>query len=343
MKFTYTFRAQNGTLGNGEIEALDRADAFINLRKKGIGIIKLDVGRLPRDAQLSHGKIRDLQRYLKWPVLVCSGTIILICIVIYCIKPILDIGETSDRGHELRSSRSRSGSKSSVTSSSQTQTFPRQLPSIRDIPSTDVDSSKNEKQSGVFAPGMIRLPNGIELRFRLPPEGEVRELLAGGELWEIDHNGNVQNKTPPPIFERPFEAGLSSLVEREDSVLPFVLENISEAEALRMCKEPTLSYTDDTPEITKKRENVAMIKTAAIAYVENGGTFSDFVKEIREFSQTEQRLHIEGLRKIHELVKAGRQTEALDYFDQYSNELKDNGFSGMRIPRFIQEKMLKAE
>ena len=58
------------------------------------------------------------------------------------------------------------------------------------------------KKPGVFAPGMIRLPNGFELRFKLPAEGETRQLLAGGEIWEIDSEGNIENVTPAPAPSR---------------------------------------------------------------------------------------------------------------------------------------------
>ena len=142
------------------------------------------------------------------------------------------------------------------------------------------EQPKEEKKPGVFAPGMIRLPNGYELRFKLPAEGETRQLLAGGEIWEIDSKGNIENVTPPPIFEKPFEGMISSLYERDGMVLPFALKGYSEEEVRRMCKEPTLSYDDDTPEITMKRENVAMLKKAILEFMDGGGKFEEFVDDM---------------------------------------------------------------
>ena len=59
-----------------------------------------------------------------------------------------------------------------------------------------------------------------------------------------------------------------------------------------MCREPTLSYDDDTPEITRKRENVAALKKAILDFLDGGGTFDEFVgiwpdvdRAVNEFSQ----------------------------------------------------------
>ena len=195
------------------------------------------------------------------------------------------------------------------------------------------DQPKEEKKPGVFAPGMIRLPNGYELRFKLPAEGETRQLLAGGEIWEIDSKGNIENVTPPPIFEKPFEGMISSLYERDGMVLPFALKGYSEDEVRRMCKEPTLSYDDDTPEITMKRENVAMLKKAILEFMDGGGKFEEFVDDMLQHSHKAQAAQIEGVHGVRDLLLAGKDEEAVQYYRLFSQDMSDKGYGELKLPR----------
>ena len=200
-----------------------------------------------------------------------------------------------------------------------------------------------EKKPGVFAPGMIRLPNGFELRFKLPAEGETRQLLAGGEIWEIDSEGNIENVTPPPVFEKPFEGMISSLYERDGMVLPFALKRYSEEEVRKMCKEPTLSYDDDTPEITLKRENVAMLKRAILEFLDGGGKFEEFVDDMQQHSQNAQRAQIEGMHGIRDLLEAGKDAEALQYYRLLSQDMSDKGYGELKLPRSYREALAEIE
>ena len=209
---------------------------------------------------------------------------------------------------------------------------PRQPETAEAVAEATTNEVAAEKKPGVFAPGMIRLPNGFELRFKLPKEGETRQLLAGGEIWEIDSKGNIENVTPPPLFEKPFEGMLSALFERDGMVLPFALKRYSEAEVRKMCKEPTLSYDDDTPEITRKRENVAMLKKAVLDFLDAGGKFEEFVDDLQQQSQNALRAQVEGSRDIRELLLEGRAHEALVYYDAHSQEMADKGYGELKLP-----------
>ena len=199
------------------------------------------------------------------------------------------------------------------------------------------DQVVEEKKPGVFAPGMIRLPNGFELRFKLPAEGETRQLLAGGEIWEIDSKGEIQNVTPPPIFEKPFEGMISSLYERDGMVLPFALKRFSEKEVRKMCKEPTLSYDDDTPEIIQKRENVAMLKQAILEFLDGGGTFEEFVDDMQQHSQNAMHAQVEGVHGVRDLLEAGKDDEALRYYRLLSQDMVDKGYGDLKLPSSYRE------
>ena len=219
--------------------------------------------------------------------------------------------------------------------------------SVSNVKQTETDSATEvadgqeqvveEKKPGVFAPGMIRLPNGFELRFKLPSEGETRQLLAGGEIWEIDSKGEIQNVTPPPVFEKPFEGMISSLYERDGMVLPFALKRYSEKEVRKMCKEPTLSYDDDTPEIIQKRENVAMLKQAILEFLDGGGTFEEFVDDMQQHSQNALRAQAEGMHGVRDLLQAGKDDEALQYYRLFAQDMADKGYGELKLPPSYRE------
>lgn len=215
------------------------------------------------------------------------------------------------------------------------------LDEAKEKSTADAEAATNEvdggKKPGVFAPGMIRLPNGLELRFKLPSDGETRQVLAGGKIWEIDSKGNIEDITPPPIFEKPFEGMLSALFERDGLVLPFQLKQFSEKEIRKMCKEPTLSYEDDTPEITAKRENVVMLKKAVLEFLDGGGKFEEFVDDMAKHSQDASIAQVTGVRDIHDLLANGKNHEALQYYKVFSEEMAEKGYGELRLPRAFKE------
>ena len=126
---------------------------------------------------------------------------------------------------------------------------------------------------------------------------------------------------------------ISSLYERDGMVLPFALKRYSEKEVRKMCKEPTLSYDDDTPEIIQKRENVAMLKQAILEFLDGGGTFEEFVDDMQQHSQNAQRAQVEGMHGIRDLLEAGKDDEAVQYYKLVSQEMADKGYGKLKLPR----------
>ncbi len=266
--------------------------------------------------------------------LIAGAVVVLGALVVWMI-----VGRTSEKAHDKpkQSTRTKDVKPTPVVVETPPST----------VKQTEIDSATDaadvqeqvveEKKPGVFAPGMIRLPNGFELRFKLPVEGETRQLLAGGEIWEIDSKGEIQNVTPPPIFEKPFEGMISALYERDGMVLPFALKRYSEDEVRKMCKEPTLSYDDDTPKIIQKRENVAMLKQAILEFLDGGGTFEEFVDDMQQHSQNAQRAQVEGMHGVRDLLQAGKDDEALQYYRLFTQDMADKGYGELKLPPSYRE------
>lgn len=266
--------------------------------------------------------------------LMAGAVVVLGALVVWMI-----VGRTSENAHDKpkQSTRTKDIKPIRVAAETPTSTI-KQAGTVSATDAADVQEQVvEEKKPGVFAPGMIRLPNGFELRFKLPPEGETRQLLAGGEIWEIDSKGEIQSVTPPPIFEQPFEGMISSLYERDGMVLPFALKRYSEEEVRKMCKEPTLSYDDDTPEIIQKRENVAMLKQAILEFLDGGGTFEEFVDDMQQHSQNALRAQAEGMHGVRDLLQAGKDDEALQYYRLFAQDMTDKGYGELKLPPSYRE------
>ena len=266
--------------------------------------------------------------------LIAGAVVVLSALVVWMI-----VGRMSENAHDKpkQSTRAKDIKPIRVAVETPTSTV-KKAETVSATDAADVQKQVvEEKKPGVFAPGMIRLPNGFELRFKLPPEGKTRQLLAGGEIWEIDSKGEIQNVTPPPIFEKPFEGMISALYERDGMVLPFALKRYSEKEVRKMCKEPTLSYDDDTPEITAKRENVAMLKKAILEFLDGGGTFEEFVDDMQQHSQKAQRAQIEGMHGVRDLLEAGKDDEALRYYRLFVQDMANKGYGELKLPPSYRE------
>ena len=266
--------------------------------------------------------------------LIAGAVVVLSALVVWMI-----VGRMNENAHDKpkQSTRTKDIKPIRVAAETPTSTV-KKAETVSATDAADVQKQVvEEKKPGVFAPGMIRLPNGFELRFKLPPEGKTRQVLAGGEIWEIDSKGEIQNVTPPPIFEKPFEGMISALYERDGMVLPFALKRYSEKEVRKMCKEPTLSYDDDTPEITAKRENVAMLKKAILEFLDGGGTFEEFVDDMQQHSQKAQRAQIEGMHGVRDLLEAGKDDEALRYYRLFAQDMADKGYGELKLPPSYRE------
>lgn len=333
MFFTYTYRDRDGLLKSSQLEAESRADAFAKLKGQNISVVSLTQGR-GNVVGKNAGPV-DLKKH---------------AIVIAAVGLFLSIGlgvwlwpssEKSDLEKKTPPSKVKS-EKPTRKEVSRPKVQPAEQAKVAGTAKAEVVTNAPPEVKPV-PPGHIRLPTGLQLRYRLPPEGVTRKLIANGEIWEIDHEGNAKNITPPPLFKKPFERTLSVLAHRDGIILPDVIAGYSKEDILKWCAEPTEFFDDDTPEDLKKRQTVAEMKSMVSDYVTAGGNFKEFVQQVQAFSEKERRFHANGLSEITKAMQEGRMEDARLLVSAMNKLTEENGYSPLMIPARYKELLSRTD
>ena len=188
-----------------------------------------------------------------------------------------------------------------------------------------------EPPKPAVAPGKIALPNGRQLRFKLPPEGEVRTLHSGGQIFEIDSEGNVVDISPVPLFKEPIENHLLDMVEG-NTVFPFVIENLKEEDIIHICSAPTYREEGDDEETIARRESVAGAKQYILEQIAAGKTAKEAIREITEFDAERRKLVGECRADLFTLIRDGDIEGARQYRAEVEAWMKEKGYGELEIP-----------
>ena len=188
-----------------------------------------------------------------------------------------------------------------------------------------------EPPKPAVAPGKIALPNGRQLRFKLPPEGEVRTLHSGGQIFEIDSEGNVVDISPVPLFKEPIENHLLDMVEG-NTVFPFVIENLKEEDIIHICSAPTYREEGDDEETIARRESVAGAKQYILEQIAAGKTAKEAIREITEFDAERRKLVGECRADLFTLIRDGDIEGARQYRAEVEAWMREKGYGELEIP-----------
>ena len=327
MFFTYTYRDRDGLLKSSQLEAESRADAFAKLKGQNILVVSLTQG---------HGNVVGKNAspvdFKKHAIVIASvGLLLSIGLGVW----LWPSSEKSDLEKKTPPPKVKS-EKPTRKEVSRPKVQPAEQAKGAETAKAEVVTNAPPEVKPV-PPGHIRLPTGLQLRYRLPPEGMTRKLIANGEIWEIDHEGNAKNITPPPLFKKPFERTLSALAHRDGIVLPDVIAGYAKEDILKWCSEPTEFFDDDTPEDLKKRQTVAEMKSMVSDYINAGGDFKDFVQEVQAFSAKERRFHATGLSEVVKAIQDGRIEDARQTVEAMNKLTEENGYSPLMIPARYRE------
>ncbi len=198
-------------------------------------------------------------------------------------------------------------------------------------PPAPAPTPEPEPPRPAVAPGKIALPNGRQLRFKLPPEGEVRTLHSGGKLYEIDSEGNVVDISPVPLFKEPIENHLLNVVEGK-TVFPFVIENLKEEDIIHICSAPTYQEEGDDEETIARRESVAGAKQYILEQIAAGKTAKEAIREITDFDAERRKLVGECRADLFDLIRDGDIEGARQYRADVEAWMKEKGYGELEIP-----------
>lgn len=195
----------------------------------------------------------------------------------------------------------------------------------------------------VQAPGTLQLPDGRVLRFPAPREGEYRIVHSHGKTYKCDHLGNWEDVTPKPVFDNAFEENLIGLSVEGGHFMPGMLMGLDPKGVMTMLQKQVVINSDDPEDVVEKKKAVAEAKAAILDYIAEGGTFDQFVAEMRELSVKERKVKSTAMRDIVSLLKEGRVDDAAYYRKVLDDQLGKEGFKPIKLPSHITQILSQAK
>ncbi|MGN1359569.1 MAG: hypothetical protein ACI4X9_03855 [Kiritimatiellia bacterium] len=192
----------------------------------------------------------------------------------------------------------------------------------------------------VKRPGALQLPDGRVLTFPPPKEGEIRKVYSHGRMYACDHLGNFEDITPRDLFHTPFEANFLALAQADGAFIPAFLTGLDPKEVRAYLTKPYQPIGDETEKELEQLKAYEELRRAVLEYMDQGGSFDDYVMETARFEKNQRMAHAVGLRSIASLVKAGKIEEAKRMRLAVDQAMKQQGYNPVKLPaRF--EKLLQ--
>ena len=199
------------------------------------------------------------------------------------------------------------------------------------------NAEKPEKQPFVKRPGAMQLPDGKVLTFPAPKEGEVRKVYAYGHMYECDSKGNFRDVTPRKLFHTAFEGNFLGLAVEDKPFIPAFLKGLDQDEVKKILTKNYEPIGDETEEEWTQLKAYDEMRCAALQYMEEGGTFDDFVDYFANQVKKERQTQAMCLREVMTLYKAGKIAEAKE-MAQAAEALKEKeGLKPLKLPPHVRE------
>ena len=218
-------------------------------------------------------------------------------------------------------------------------TQPTQPPSTNTTAKANAGNKveKPEKQPFVKRPGAMQLPDGKVLTFPAPKEGEVRKVYAYGHMYECDSKGNFKDVTPRKLFHTAFEGNFLGLAVEDKPFIPAFLKGLDQDEVKKILTKNYEPIGDETEEEWTQLKAYDEMRCAALQYMEEGGTFDDFVDYFANQVKKERQTQAMCLREVMTLYKAGKIAEAKE-MAQAAEALKEKeGLKPLKLPPHVRE------
>ena len=218
-------------------------------------------------------------------------------------------------------------------------TQPTQPPSTNTTAKANAgnNAEKPEKQPFVKRPGAMQLPDGKVLTFPAPKEGEIRKVYAYGHMYECDSKGNFKDVTPRKLFHTAFEGNFLGLAVEDKPFIPAFLKGLDQNEVKKILTKNYEPIGDETEEEWTQLKAYDEMRCAALQYMEEGGTFDDFVDYFANQVKKERQTQAMCLREVMTLYKAGKIAEAKE-MAQAAEALKEKeGLKPLKLPPHVRE------
>ena len=158
-------------------------------------------------------------------------------------------------------------------------------------------------------PGAMQLPNGKVLTFPAPKPGEIRKVYAYGHMYECDSEGNFRDITPRKLFHTAFEGNFLALACEGKTFIPAFLTGLDQEEVKEILKKNYEPIGDETEEEWAQLKAYDELRCAVLQYMEEGGSFDDFVMDFANYEKKSRETNAMCLREVMTLCKEGKNFE----------------------------------
>lgn len=330
MTFTVTYHGADGAKAEVEIEAAGRAECVTECKARGIVPMGIREGRSGRAAGASpKQKLFTLRLYL------FAAIAALAAIALWW--------WLAARGgrDETRPPRAEEPAKPKVERP-KPPPRPSAKPAVTNAPAAKAVEAQvpapatNAPPPFVKRPGALQLPDGKVLTFPAPREGEIRKVYAYGHMYECDHEGNFRDVTKRQLFKTAFEANFLALAVADKPFIPAFLTGLDEEDVKRMLLKPYEAKGDETEEELAQLKTYDDMRRAALQYMEQGGTFDEFVGVFAKQAKEERETNALCLREVMTLYKQGKIAEAKEMAEAANALKRQKGLQELKLPAHVR-------
>ena len=319
MKWRVTYRGKDGRQRDEAFEAESRTALFKLLESKGIQAKHIEEDRGERKAAVSKIPLKA--------VAACALVVVAIGGITYWWTQKPSTAETEAQ-KPTRPAKIATATPSAPKPAAKAGTTNAQAKAEK--------QEKPEPPPFQKRPGAMQLPDGKVLTFPAPKEGEIRKVYAYGHMYECDHLGNFKDVTPRKLFHTAFEGNFRALAVEGRTFIPAFLTGLDPEEVRKMLTKNYQPIGDETEEEMAQLKAYDDMRCAALQYMEEGGSFDDFVMDFANYEKKSRETNAMCLREVMTLCKEGKIQEAKEMAEAASKLMEQKGLKPFKLPPHVK-------
>ena len=323
MRWRVTYRSKDGQPTDEVFEATSRTELFKVLSSKGINAVRIEE---------DDGKKRSVRKPRAKTHSHSNAWLVVFAVVTIAIGGILCLVPGGDNDKPMQEDKYGRSTKS--TAARPTAVKPAKTDAEKIQPEKP---EKPEPPPYVKKPGQMQLPNGKILTFPAPKEGETRKVYAYGHMYECDSEGNFRDITPRKLFHTAFEGNFLGLAVEDKPFIPAFLKGHDQDEVKKILEKNYQPIGDETAEEWTQLKAYDDMRCAALQYMEEGGTFDEFVDYFANQVKKERQTQAMCLREVMTLYKDGKIAEAKEMAEAAAALKEKQGLKSFKLPPHVLE------
>ncbi len=233
---------------------------------------------------------------------------------------------------------------------------PRQVPDTTDKPSPSMDSPKADSKAEPASPA-----SAADAAPASPRKARPNPAAEGGQTsssdaedataataaaaakhaaWEAAESNRLAKSEALILAREPkthFDNEVENVLERVSKQGALFMQvpqiDMSQEQVLEFLRRPVEIYDDDDQEAVAAKERVAEFKTAALKFIEEGGTINQFVRDCAAANKEAHDTLEEIKREKRRIMLEQGEEAAQAYLDEVNPQLKEAGLPEVKIGR----------